>query len=127
MDCPLIFLSTLLLILTHKADSTNWDYSKHGPHVWSETHPKCAGHNQSPINIQTACTVYRNFKPFHFTPDHSKQVKFTLKNNGHTITAEPDGPVTLSLTGGNLIGKFDFKGFHLHWGPNHNTGSEHQV
>ncbi|CAF3201373.1 unnamed protein product [Rotaria sp. Silwood2] len=127
MNCSLIFISTLLLILANEADSTHWDYGKRGPDVWSEISPMCAGKNQSPINIRTNCTARRSFEPFNFTSGHSEQVKFILANNGHTITAEPDSRTILSLTGGNLNGIFHFKSFHLHWGPNYNTGSEHQV
>ena len=31
------------------------------------------------------------------------------------------------LAGGGLNGTFEFVNFHLHWGENHKSGSEHEV
>ncbi|CAF1325685.1 unnamed protein product [Rotaria sp. Silwood1] len=123
----MIFLYVLPLVLVNTINSANWDYGKHGPDVWKEISSTCAGNNQSPINIQTACTTHQTFDPFHFTSIHYQQIKFKLTNNGHTINAVPNSPTTISLTGGNLKGTYVFESFHIHWGPNHNSGSEHQV
>ena len=85
-----------------------------------------AGKRQSPINIQTACTTYQSFEPFSFTSIHNISLNFTLTNNRHTIIGQTNN-TQLFLTGGNLNGNYSFVNFHIHWGPNYNTGSEHQV
>jgi carbonic anhydrase len=107
-------------------DGIKWDYGKLGPDVWGKYFPDCNGNNQSPINIKTGCTTEEHFEPFSFSSNFYDQLNFTLRNDGHTITATNNGP-TLTLDGGNLNGNFTFKNFHLHWGPNENVGSEHQV
>ncbi|CAF4274653.1 unnamed protein product [Rotaria sp. Silwood2] len=122
-----IFLFVPLLILANTIDSANWDYGNHGPDVWMEMFPACGGKKQSPINIRTRCTVYQAFELFNFTSIHYEQIKFKLTNNGHTIIAAPNSPTKITLTGGKLQGTYNFEGFHIHWGPNHNSGSEHQV
>lgn len=121
------FLFALLLISIIRVNGANWDYGKHGPDIWKETFPACAGKKQSPINIRTKCTVHQVFNRFEFTPGHYNQIKFQLTNNGHTITAEPDPSTNILLSGGKLQGSYRFQSFHIHWGPNHDTGSEHQL
>ena len=85
---------------------------------------------QSPINVLTACTVYKPFDPFTFASGYDEPHNFTLRNNGHTIVAVYGNESKLSafrLTGGNLNGTFEFVNFHVHWGENHRTGSEHEM
>ena len=126
MHSQVIFLFVLSFTCGHTAGNDIWNYGKRGPDVWKDINSNCSGQRQSPINIQTACTKYEIFKPFNFTYIHGESLNFTLKNNGHTITGRTnDGG--LLLTGGNLSGTFSFDSFHLHWGPNYNTGSEHQM
>jgi len=126
MYYQVIFLLVLCAICGHTAGNDIWNYGKQGPDVWKDINPNCGGKRQSPINIQTACTIYETFEPFNFTYVHEESLNFTLKNNGHTIIGETNG-AGLLLTGGNLNGIFSFVSFHLHWGPNYNTGSEHQM
>ena len=117
----------LLFFICHGiVASTNWDYGKHGPNVWKDIEPNCGGQKQSPINIKTQCTEYQTFQPFDLTFAHNQSLKFKLTNNGHTIVGEPPDD-ELFITGGGLDGNFTFVSFHLHWGPNYNTGSEHQM
>ncbi|CAF1650620.1 unnamed protein product [Rotaria magnacalcarata] len=123
----MLHLFILILILNNTIASADWDYAKNGPDVWKENYPTCAGENQSPINIRTRCTVFQPFSRFEFTSIYYEPIKFNLTNNGHTIKAVPNNPTSISLTGGNLKGTYLFESFHLHWGPNHNSGSEHQV
>ncbi|CAF1639269.1 unnamed protein product [Rotaria magnacalcarata] len=107
-----------------------WNYGEFGPDVWDDEYPSCAGHYQSPINIRTACTIYQSFEPFHFSQDYNVSHNFTLLNNGHSILARysPENNETLfQVTGGGLNGTFDFLNFHLHWGQNYKSGSEHQI
>ncbi|CAF2823623.1 unnamed protein product [Rotaria sp. Silwood2] len=106
-----------------------WNYGDFGPDVWSDEYPLCAGYSQSPINIRTTCTVYQSFVPFHFAEDHNVSHNFTLINNGYSILARytENALPSLILTGGGLNGTFEFLNFHLHWGENYKSGSEHQV
>ncbi|CAF1034900.1 unnamed protein product [Adineta steineri] len=119
-------LIIFIFMLINKCLTNEWDYSAHGPDVWGETFSSCNGERQSPINIKTACTVYKSFDPFIFTPEHIEENHFLIQNNGHTITVESNN-TKLAIQGGNLNGTFYFSNLHLHWGPNHNTGSEHQI
>jgi carbonic anhydrase len=108
--------------------NVHWNYGEYGPDVWSEIDPsfKCNGHNQSPINIRTACAIKKAFTPLSLTEAHTSPLKFTLTNNGHTIEAKTSAS-NLSVTGGDLNGKFTFSSFHIHWGTNARSGSEHQM
>ncbi|CAF0823543.1 unnamed protein product [Adineta steineri] len=108
----------------------DWNYDEFGPDVWSEKYPTCGGQLQSPINILTACTVYKNFTSFIFASGYNEQHNFTLTNNGHTIIGTFNNEPKLSafrVMGGDLNGIFEFVNFHLHWGENHKSGSEHEV
>lgn len=110
--------------------ANQWNYGHLGPDVWSEFYPLCAGKSQSPINILTACTIYKDFKPFKFIGKQTEKHYFTIKNNGHTIVATRNNDYDQSpiqVMGGGLNGTFDFVNFHLHWGENYKSGSEHQV
>jgi carbonic anhydrase len=120
---------SILLTIIHLTTSNVWNYRDLGPDVWSDNYPSCAGRSQSPINIQTACTTYRSLLPFQFSLNYNLTLNFTLTNNGHTIvgTYEGNNPSSLTITGGGLNGTFQFVNFHLHWGENYKSGSEHQV
>jgi carbonic anhydrase len=126
MFCVLFLISFLLSLVS----SNQWNYGHLGPDIWSDYYPLCAGKSQSPINILTACTIYKNFKSFELPPSSDEKHFFTLKNNGHTVigtinTDHKQSPIL--LTGGNLNGTFEFVNFHLHWGENYKSGSEHQM
>lgn len=122
----LSFLFSLFICVS----SNQWNYGHLGPDIWSDYYPMCAGKSQSPINILSACTKYAKLRPFKFSASHSEKHYFTLKNNGHTVIgiindAYQQSPLT--LTGGGLNGTFKFVNFHLHWGENYKSGSEHQM
>ncbi|CAF0769021.1 unnamed protein product [Rotaria sordida] len=107
-----------------------WNYGNLGPDIWSEYYPLCSGKSQSPINILTACTVYKDFQPFNFILTLDEKHYFTLKNNGHTIISTINNQhkqSSIELTGSNLNGTFEFVNFHLHWGEHYKSGSEHQI
>jgi len=127
----MLFRSFLLLYFSLMSiDGNQWNYGQLGPDIWSDYYPLCAGKSQSPINILTACTVYKKFAPFQFTSSYDEKHYFTLKNNGHTIIATLNTDYQQSplyLTGGGLNGTFEFVNFHLHWGENYRSGSEHQM
>ena len=120
-----LFLFICFLIELEGLKSIHWDYGEFGPDVWDEFYPQCNGTSQSPINIRTACTIYSDFPSFIFSDKHIENLTFVLLNNGHTIQAKTDSQLTLN--GGQLNGTFVFDSFHLHWGPNHRSGSEHQM
>lgn len=117
-----IVISILFFV---QCESVHWDYVEYGPDVWDEYYPSCNGTSQSPINIRTKCTIQRNFPSFTFSIDHLRNLSFLLINNGHTIQAQTDS--RLFINGAELDGTFFFNSFHVHWGPNHRSGSEHQM
>ncbi len=126
----ILFLLSWFCFLIYADQNHTWNYEEYGPDVWSETYPTCGGQLQSPINILTACTVYKNFTPFIFGSEYNEQHNFTLTNNGHTIIGTFNNEINLPdfrLTGGDLNGTFEFVNFHLHWGENAKSGSEHEV
>jgi carbonic anhydrase len=106
-----------------------WNYGALGPDVWPDAYPACGGSSQSPINIKTACTKYQSYAPFQFSSAYSATQSFTLTNNGHSIigTQVDKTKYPLTLTGGGLSEPFTFVDFHLHWGENYKSGSEHQM
>jgi len=127
---PFIIIFFLLPTIVDSTTSNTWNYADIGPDVWGDKFPLCKGHLQSPINILTACTTYQSFAPFRFSSAFNSINDFTLLNNGHTITGtyKGDNPSSLKLVGGGLEdGTFVFDNFHLHWGENYKSGSEHQV
>jgi carbonic anhydrase len=126
MKFRILFVSLITTILANPAQNNDWNYGKLGPDVWGKKFANCNGHNQSPVNIQTACTIQENFQPFHFSSNYNQKMNFILQNDGHTITAKHNGTI-LTFNGGNLNGNYTFTNFHLHWGSNENVGSEHQV
>lgn len=125
-----LFIVNLVLLTHYQAIvSQDWNYANLGPDVWSNTIPACAGRSQSPINIQTACTTYQAIAPFQFSAAYRTAQSFNLTNNGVTIStglAAP-GASSLILTGGGLDRSYEFLEFHLHWGENFGSGSEHEV
>jgi len=125
----LVIFMLLCLINLYRSDDTHWNYRDLGPDVWKDDFPACDGRSQSPIIIKTACTIYQPFKPFHFSSAYGLIQNFTLTNNGHTISATQTKKdlFPLHLTGGGLIGTYEFVNFHLHWGANYRSGSEHQI
>ncbi len=120
-------LISLLFISVH---SHPWNYAELGPDIWSDYYPLCAGQSQSPINILTACTIYQEFSPFEFIAIDNEKHSMILNNNGNTIVGimnEEWKQTPIRLTGGGLNGTFDFVNFHLHWGENYKSGSEHRM
>jgi len=107
----------------------HWDYSGIGPDVWEDLFPACSSTSQSPINIKSACTTYQSFPAFQFSPASNLTQEFRLTNNGHTIVGEQVNATgfPLTLSGGGLNETFTFGNFHLHWGENYKSGSEHQL
>jgi carbonic anhydrase len=125
----LLVVLSISFALLHRIICETWNYGDLGPDVWSDEYPLCSGRSQSPINIRTACTTYQSFTPFQFSSTYNLTNNFTITNNGHTIVGTYNGTESssLKLTGGSLHGTYEFVNFHLHWGENYKSGSEHQV
>ncbi|CAF0825193.1 unnamed protein product [Adineta steineri] len=109
--------------------ASTWNYADEGPDVWSDLYPACAGSSQSPINIDTTTTAHSAFTKYYFAPSYHVAHNFQFINNGHTIVGTYTGSDASipSFTGGGLNGTYTFSSFHLHWGENYKSGSEHQV
>ncbi|NWW78735.1 CAH9 anhydrase, partial [Climacteris rufus] len=86
----------------------------------------CGGNKQSPINVDTAQTIFSpDLRPIQlsgYSLPASKQLK--MKNNGHTVVLELPEP--LALTGG-YAQQYRAVQLHLHWGSMSGPGSEHTV
>ena len=127
-----LWLTLVLLcswISIRGSEGEEWDYHEYGPDVWPDLFPQCAGSAQSPINIKTTQTSYRRFSPIKLSSSYGSTQTFKLINNGHSIAASlaAGAPSQLSFTGGGLQGTYQFVNFHLHWGENYRSSSEHQV
>ena len=117
---------SMFLSLTKCSD---WDYHQNGPDVWQDFDQMCASSSQSPINIKTVCAVYKSFNQFNFSETYNISQNFSLNFNKHSINGSliDQEEYPLHLTGGGLNGIYKFVNFHLHWGENYASGSEHEV
>lgn len=86
----------------------------------------CAGHRQSPININTKDAEEKDLDAFTFTHFDDKHAFESIINTGHTVRCDvKKGRVEVS--GGGLEHVYSVLQLHLHWGDTdaHSTGSEH--
>ncbi|KFQ76553.1 Carbonic anhydrase 9, partial [Phaethon lepturus] len=92
---------------------SHWSYEdwKH----WGMDYPDCAGTVQSPINIDTAKTIFSpQLRPIQLSGySLPANEKLTLRNNGHTVLLEL--PESLAITGG-YAQQYRAVQLHLHWG-----------
>ncbi|KFQ33294.1 Carbonic anhydrase 9, partial [Mesitornis unicolor] len=103
---------------------SHWSYE--GLEHWSVEYPDCRGTMQSPINIETAKTIFSpELRPIQLS-GYSLPVKekLRLRNNGHTVLLEL--PESLAITGG-YAQQYRAVQLHLHWGSPWGPGSEHTV
>ncbi|NXX60940.1 CAH9 anhydrase, partial [Scopus umbretta] len=86
----------------------------------------CAGTMQSPINIDTAKTIFGpQLRPIQLSGySLPANEKLKLKNNGHTVVLEL--PESLAMTGG-YAQQYRAVQLHLHWGSLWGPGSEHTI
>lgn len=112
---------------------TEWDYepsdTAYGPANWHKLSPRCAGPNQSPIDIVTDSTTVKPFdSPLAFQMEAGTPIQGKLVNTGKTVGFNVQGgsPVLLS---GAILGEdtYIFKQFHLHFGCAGGQGSEHSI
>ena len=83
---------------------------------------------QSPINIESAKAVYDKALGEFKLKNYDKELShdFTVANNGHGMVVLLGGGDYV-VSGGGLPGSFKTVQFHLHWGPDENAGSEHEM
>ncbi|NXF45822.1 CAH9 anhydrase, partial [Oceanites oceanicus] len=86
----------------------------------------CGGTVQSPINIDTAKTIFSpQLRPIQLSGySLPANEKLKLRNNGHTVLLEL--PESLAITGG-YAQQYRAVQLHLHWGSPSRPGSEHTV
>ncbi|NXP26240.1 CAH9 anhydrase, partial [Scytalopus superciliaris] len=86
----------------------------------------CGGTVQSPINVDTARTIFSpDLRPIQLS-GYSLPANqgLMLKNNGHTVVLKL--PESLAITGG-YAQQYRAVQLHLHWGSQSGPGSEHTV
>ncbi|XP_064498948.1 carbonic anhydrase 9-like [Pseudopipra pipra] len=140
-----LLLPLLLLPALGRASSKSDNDQKHGgegsPHSpgkghshwsyedrehWDTDYPDCGGTTQSPINVDTARTIFSpDLRPIQLSGySLPASEKLVLKNNGHTVVLEL--PESLAITGG-YAQQYRAVQLHLHWGSLLAPGSEHTV
>uniref|UniRef100_A0A8C3KK31 Carbonic anhydrase n=1 Tax=Calidris pygmaea TaxID=425635 RepID=A0A8C3KK31_9CHAR len=122
--CVFFFLS---LFFFQGPGHSHWSYEgKYPADYWGQDYLDCAGNMQSPINIDTAKTIFSpQLRPIQlsgYSLPASDRLK--LKNNGHTVLLEL--PESLAITGG-YAQQYRAVQLHLHWGSPSGPGSEHTV
>uniref|UniRef100_A0A8C7Z685 Carbonic anhydrase n=1 Tax=Oryzias sinensis TaxID=183150 RepID=A0A8C7Z685_9TELE len=101
------------------------DHQCNVPENWDHASKKCAGGDQSPINIVTRKTVKDDrLTPLKFQ-NYQHIFRGLIKNNGHSVHIGISHPSTIS--GGGLSTTYKAVQFHLHWGSNGGPGSEHTI
>ena len=97
-----------------------------GPANWTGV---CkTGKRQSPIDIKSAEAVYDKALGEFELKNYNKNLTldFTVENNGHAMVVSLGGGDYV-VSGGGLVGSYKTVQFHLHWGPDENSGSEHEM
>ena len=86
------------------------------------------GTRQSPIDIKSSEAVYDEALGKFELKNYDKQLTldFTVANNGHGMVVSLGGG-DYAVSGGGLDGSYKTVQFHLHWGPDENAGSEHEM
>ncbi|KFQ55074.1 Carbonic anhydrase 9, partial [Pelecanus crispus] len=103
---------------------SHWSYEDR--EHWGVDYKDCAGTMQSPINIDTAKTIFSpQLRPIQISGySLPANEKLKLRNNGHTVVLEL--PNSLAITGG-YAQQYRAVQLHLHWGSPLGPGSEHTV
>jgi len=92
----------------------------------------CDLQRQSPININTGDCVNSDTSLGSFTFNGYDEATTTLSahNNGHGIGLSPEdatAAINQTISGGGLPKEYRFAQFHIHWGPDDCSGSEHTM
>ncbi|KFP50865.1 Carbonic anhydrase 9, partial [Cathartes aura] len=103
---------------------SHWSYEDR--EHWGVDYRDCADTVQSPINIDTAKTIFSpQLRPIQLSGySLPAKEKLKLRNNGHTVLLEL--PESLAITGG-YAQQYRAVQLHLHWGSPSGPGSEHTV
>ncbi|XP_035758608.1 carbonic anhydrase 9 isoform X2 [Egretta garzetta] len=103
---------------------SHWSYEDR--EHWGVDYPDCGGTMQSPINIETAKTIFSpELRPIQLSGySLPASEKLKLRNNGHTVLLEL--PKSLAITGG-YAQQYRAVQLHLHWGSPLGPGSEHTI
>ncbi|XP_046637179.1 carbonic anhydrase 2-like [Daphnia pulicaria] len=111
-----------------REDSEDWNYKN--PNDWVKSFDKCAGREQSPIDLRVATAIRNHFPEFKF---HGYEVllRMEIRNNGHSVELKPalsEATTFLPyITGGGLNNAYIFHSLHFHWSDNSARGSEHTI
>ncbi|CAF0990008.1 unnamed protein product [Brachionus calyciflorus] len=106
-------------------NSHNWNYSNLSD--WGRIYPSANGLNQSPIDIITSIAEFdETLKSNEFNFSFDLNCFIEIKNNGHTFMVSGVSDSS-NVVGGPLPAQYKFVQFHMHWGLNEATGSEHLV
>ena len=107
------------LIIKHE----HWGYrnpSETHPYLWYQEYPKCAGLQQSPIDIDPANTEFnKNLQKIQIKPLGNFQEAWTIINNGHTVQLRSNKSYEFKMN--SEI--YSFQQMHFHW----RGSSEHKI
>ncbi|XP_068749943.1 carbonic anhydrase 2-like [Montipora capricornis] len=123
------FLAAVLTVTWASFAVAQWSYNPNaldGPQNWKGA---CStGKRQSPIDIETAKTVFEKDVGTFTLKNYNKTLNktFTASNNGHALEMSFPHRV-YNVSGGGLNGVYTTVQFHFHWGANNMVGSEHTV
>ncbi|KAM5180676.1 carbonic anhydrase 4 [Mantella aurantiaca] len=96
-----------------------------GPREWT-TIGSCNKKEQSPINIITKKTEFKDLKQFTFS-GYDAEHDAELKNNGHSAQLNLNTQAEITISGGGLEGTYKASQLHFHWGSSNMLGSEHSI
>ncbi|XP_059163193.1 uncharacterized protein LOC131946442 [Physella acuta] len=116
-----LFVSLLL----QGALAADWSYD--GVRQWKDHYPKCAGEQQSPINIHEGDVVIDKTIPPLLYANYDTVISMVLSNDGHSAYASISGEDAPTISGGGLPGTFKAVQLHFHWSEYSNAGSEHLI
>ncbi|KAK9695611.1 Eukaryotic-type carbonic anhydrase [Popillia japonica] len=123
----------LTLIIVALADSIitvrgqDFGYEgEEGPEHWGQKYEHCVGKHQSPINIDEHNVEEVVMLPLLYENFETESI-LSATNNGHTVQLRFESSDAPSVTGGPLLGEYQFAQMHFHWGANDEEGSENKI
>ncbi|XP_038079442.1 carbonic anhydrase 12-like [Patiria miniata] len=100
-----------------------------GPHNWYKAFPKCAGKNQSPIEINEKDTTRVNLGNLKlegfFKNDKTSISRWGVANDGLKVYINLEG--TYYISKGGLEGRHKAYNLYFNWGRVDGRGSEHKL
>lgn len=110
----------LSVVLSHFMVVFSWNYKEQDKWPGICT----TGKYQSPINIQKSKLLQKNCVSDLNFKDWEKPTPATATNDGHTVTVTITGSVKPTLSGGELVGTYNFDNFHYHWPAEHTVDGQ---